>query len=290
MSGCPNCRAYVSTEQMFCRSCGFRLENDFQLSTQSLGLPSAPRIPTSKYTGMHLPPTASWRRYMVPAASFMFAIFMGGYAVGMMAPEVVPQLDSTINYNYSARFNERAYIGVYILQDQELAGAIIDRVIEASPAEQVGLLSGDRITAINNQEVNTPSEIISYLSNTAAGTNVTITIERNDTTQIISLPTVKHEQLQVDAPCKHHGFLGIDVVPTDGGMGAGVGTIYKNSPAENFGLQTSDIIHSVDGIAIDNENELGRHIRATVPGQTIKLEVERNHQMLTFSVILGYKQ
>lgn len=290
MSGCPNCRAYVSTEQMFCRSCGFRLENDFQLSTQSLGLPAAPRIPATKYTGAQLPPQASWRRYMVPAASFMFALFMGGYAVSMMAPEIVPQLDNTVSYSYSAPFNERAYIGVYILQDQELSGAIVDRVIEASPAEQAGLLSGDRITAINNQEVSTPSEVISYLSNTAAGANVNITIERNDNTQTISLHTVKHEQLQVNAPCNHHGFLGIETVSTTDSTGASVGKVYNNSPAESFGLQTGDIIHSMDGIAIDNTTELGRHMRATFPGQTIKLEIERNDQMLTLPIILGHKQ
>jgi serine protease Do len=69
--------------------------------------------------------------------------------------------------------------------------------------------------------------------------------------------------------------------------GAFVQSVEEGSPADDGGLQPSDVIISVDGRAVDTTRTLIDTIASMPPGTSIALEVIRNGDRRTLSVTLG---
>ncbi len=64
-------------------------------------------------------------------------------------------------------------------------GAVVQRVHRDSPAEQMGFRQGDRITAIDGNQVNSVSDVIEKIRNLQPGDQVRIEIERNGNTRTL---------------------------------------------------------------------------------------------------------
>lgn len=300
MSGCPNCRAYVCDGEMFCRACGFRLAG-FQLSTQNISFPSTPRVPVlARSTYDSETSTASWRRHVMPIMGFLLAISIGSATtsffnsepVGSQVFADVPKLESVITNSH-----ERSYMGVYLIYegDQE-SGALIDRIVEASPAELAGLHSGDRIISVNSEDIFAPSDVLNKLSTIDPGSTINLKIQRDDTELNVNLNTVDRSQLQLDQICTHQGFLGVSDLHSsyeesdDVPMGVEVGDVLENSPAQAAGLQQGDVIQAVNNAIVTNPGDLSRHIRANHSGDTVELDILRNDDPMTLTVTLGSHQ
>jgi serine protease Do len=69
--------------------------------------------------------------------------------------------------------------------------------------------------------------------------------------------------------------------------GALVSEPQPNSPAAKAGIQSGDVILSVDGAAVHDARELARRIGAMAPGATIKLAVIHQGESKTISLTLG---
>ena len=67
-------------------------------------------------------------------------------------------------------------------------------------------------------------------------------------------------------------------------MPAIIGEVVQNSPAERAGLLEGDKILKADGSKIDNFSDLQRRIMIN-PDQTMKLEVERNDEIMELTII-----
>lgn len=65
--------------------------------------------------------------------------------------------------------------------------------------------------------------------------------------------------------------------------------IANNSPAISTGIQTGDIITSIDNVAINNMIELKEYIYSKVPGDTISIDVSRGYITRTFEITLPNK-
>jgi serine protease Do len=90
----------------------------------------------------------------------------------------------------------RGYLGVAVrpitpetaettgLKDQK--GALIESVVEGSPAEKAGVQKGDVIVAVNEQAIGAPPELTRKIVGTAPGTRVELSIVRKGKT--ITLP------------------------------------------------------------------------------------------------------
>ena len=62
--------------------------------------------------------------------------------------------------------------------------------------------------------------------------------------------------------------------------------IAENSPAISSGIQTGDIITSIDSISINNMIELKEYIYTKVPGDTVSINVSRGYITKTFDITL----
>jgi S1-C subfamily serine protease len=82
----------------------------------------------------------------------------------------------------------------------------------------------------------------------------------------IDPPTARARGLSVD--------YGVVVVPEAG------------SPAERAGIRADDIIVAVDGQKVTNISELRREVFRKKPGDSVKVEVVRGAQRMTFTVVL----
>lgn len=94
-------------------------------------------------------------------------------------------------------------------------------------------------------------------------------------------------------------FLGIyaydkEVIPyisTSPNFSSGIYVIHidDNSPAVSSGIQTGDIITSVDGNSINNMIELKEYIYSKLPGDTVSIDISRGYITKTFDVVLSKK-
>jgi putative serine protease PepD len=85
-----------------------------------------------------------------------------------------------------------------------------------------------------------------------------------------------------------HGYLGVSTkATTDGQPGAQVASVSSGDPAASAGIQTGDVITSIDGVAVKAPGDLSAQILAHSPGDTVNLEVRRNGQTTTVPVPLG---
>jgi len=63
--------------------------------------------------------------------------------------------------------------------------------------------------------------------------------------------------------------------------------VYADTPAAAAGLRANDVILSVDGIAIRNENHLINHIAALPIGSRVKLQVWRDRRAESVTATVG---
>ncbi len=118
---------------------------------------------------------------------------------------------------------------------------------------------------------NTPSEMGTLCSAVGA------------TDQSVGFGVVSVAQRSLDG--KSGAYLGVVVAPD--GQGLKIVDIKPNSPAVRAGLKGTDRIASVDGRAIKSNDELSDCIAAHVPGDLLRMDVERDQAQLTLMITLG---
>ena len=100
-----------------------------------------------------------------------------------------------------------------------------------------------------------------------------------------SIKTVVHDLIA--GKRVSHSYLGVSVGDSNSGPGAEVGTVRADSPAAAAGLEAGDVIHSVDGTAIVDANQLTAVLAERQPGDKVSLTIERNGKTLTVVATLG---
>ena len=73
-----------------------------------------------------------------------------------------------------------------------------------------------------------------------------------------------------------HAYLGVTVGDNASGSGAQVGTVRAGSPAAAAGLKSGDVITAVDGVTVENANQLTAAVSGHRPGDELRLTVTRN--------------
>ncbi len=181
-----------------------------------------------------------------------------------------------------------AYFGI-----PEKKGVIVTGVFESSPAEKAGLQTGDIVTAIDGKEVVAEKQedlnhFKRIVADHAVGETVTLNVYspkrksfRTVKIKTSTQPTVKPKEL--DLPW---GFIVQEITPllyrenflfTDKGV---VVTYVRNgSEAEIAGLETWDIVQSIDEIEIRSISDFEKIHKKIKNKQRVMLTVQRNRDI-----------
>ncbi len=190
-------------------------------------------------------------------------------------------------------------------------GALVIVVQEGSPAEEAGLLEGDIILAVDDEEVSPQDTLRALIRAQDVGDTVELKLEREG--EEITLTATLDE----DPDEEGAAYLGVRVVPFPRGIvflrkgeervpllphlegfpvvpgveipdrGLVVIRVAPDSPAEEAGLSTGDIIVDVDGKEVSDFDILREAVRAREPGDDLTLTVLRDDEERAISITLG---
>ncbi len=66
-----------------------------------------------------------------------------------------------------------------------------------------------------------------------------------------------------------------------------IASILRGGPADKAGLRVGDIVHSLDGQAVNGTTSLLAQIAAVTPGQNATLQVLRGGKTMEIKVVMG---
>ena len=139
-----------------------------------------------------------------------------------------------------------------------------------SPAEIAGLKSGDIIVKVDNENIQSWSELSSYI---AINPNKNIEIILDDGT-VKNVTTGVMDQTNILNETEPVGDIGINLV-----LPPIIGRAVPDYPANKAGLLRDDIIISIDNKSIADWNGVRDVIRAN-PDQELSVKVERNDKVV----------
>ena len=148
----------------------------------------------------------------------------------------------------------------------------VDSVIPETSAQQVGLIEGDKILKVNGKTIFYKADLDESLQN-CNGETLEVVIERNG----------EEQTLQLDPMAEQYNYTGI-AISSAGELNTEIAAIYPNSPADSQGLETKDVILSVNGIEVQGDaQKLVSEINKNI-GEEIKFTIERNGETLDLSI------
>jgi serine protease Do len=142
-----------------------------------------------------------------------------------------------------------------------------------NPGNSGGALVNDRGELIG---INTAILAPGSGGNQGIGFAVPVNLARNVMDQIVSHGSVERAYLGVTIQEVTPAIA--KAVGLPGPEGALVGDVSPNSPAQKAGIQSGDVILSMNGTQIAESNQLRMNVSMMNPGQTVNLKVFRNGQ------------
>jgi S1-C subfamily serine protease len=158
---------------------------------------------------------------------------------------------------------------------QDEPGLVIVRVLEDSPAERAGLTRGDILLEINGQEVNNIIEVRRILAELRAGEWIDLSVRHGDEEKSLRLKLedrLYHPPLGVVFGSRRAVTIE-NFTPFR--QGALVMEVLEDSPAAKAGIRRGDIIVSVEGEQVGEENSLSDLVAGHGPGDRIIVGIRR---------------
>lgn len=160
-------------------------------------------------------------------------------------------------------------------------GAFVNEVTEDSAADKAGIQSGDIITAINGNDLDSFNELRAKIASFGAGAKVELTIIRNGKKQNIDVVLGAAENMTTPAKEMHPALEGATFAAgTDrsGNAAVKVSDVAEGSPAASIGLRPNDIIVGVNRKRISSITELSENIEQA--NGVIALNIQRGNSNL----------
>ncbi|BCS52383.1 DegQ family serine endoprotease [Geobacter sp. SVR] len=227
------------------------------------------------------------------------AIVAAGQGIGFaipitMAKPIFTQLISKGNVS-------RGWMGVTIQPvTEELAqsfglkqakGALINDVLQGSPAEKAGIRQGDVVTAFNGTEVKDPAHLQRVVAETAVGKPVKVTLFRDGKSLETTLTLTSAEaipkgrrELKERGGAQGVDPLGMAVEEADG-QGVVVADLAREGLAAEAGIKRGDVIVSINRKRISGVADYQRSVQQA-PGGNIIILVRRGDSSMYFALRL----
>jgi serine protease Do len=233
------------------------------------------------------------------------AIVAGGQGIGFaipvnMAKQIIPQLrdDGRVT---------RGYLGVTVqAMTGELAesfglkdakGALVNEVIEGSPAKDAGLLRGDIILEFNGQPINDINDLPRIVANTPVDEKVKVKIFRKGKEREVKVKVGKLEdgsEPKSQIAEKSGDVLGLSVTNLTAEMaerysikdrrGVLVTGIAPDGPAAEANLRVGDQILEINDREVNSVEEFEAAVGTPKSGQVVRLLVQRQETLFFTTV------
>ncbi len=145
-------------------------------------------------------------------------------------------------------------------------GAFVNEVTENSAAKSANIQSGDIIVAINGVEISSFSELRGKIGSMGAGTEVNLTIYRNDEKMSVNVVLGAAEDLVAEARDMHPALEGASFANYEDNRSrksVRITEVIERSPAAQSGLREGDLIIGVNRQRIESVTELADRIEET---------------------------
>jgi serine protease Do len=195
----------------------------------------------------------------------------------------------------------RGMLGVQITEvDQDIMkafglpsmdGAFVESVVPDGPAAKAGVQHGDTIIGVDDKTVKEPKDLVNYVSATAPGQKVRLTILRDGKTVHVTATLVERKIEQAESgtgedesgPSGKIGVSIMDITPQirqhlrlpasiSGVVVTGVKSI---SPAADQGIAPGDVITEVNGTATPTVDDFRKEVSRVKKGDYLRLYVRR---------------
>ena len=178
---------------------------------------------------------------------------------------------------------KKAFLGVYPTSNPEGEGVLLNGIIANTCAAAAGLHNGDVLLAIDAHPLPSNSSLEKVLSLYEPNDQITITFLRNGQTLTTSATlgardSMSYSRLERD-PCQV--FIGVTIGGQgQNGLGTRISEIIPNTPADAVGLQSGDIILSLDDVETNTHEALLHERNKHQPGEWFTLSILRNGQVM----------
>jgi serine protease Do len=229
----------------------------------------------------------------------------------LVAPS--PFRNGNMNYEHFFLDEDRAFLG--ITTEEADGGAKITSVTKNSAAEKSGLMKGDIITKINDEEVEDHGDVTEAIGKLKPETKVTITYKRDGKENKVTATLGKRPRTAIYSPdhdlyTPDHDFnfdfdrdgqfdkvfsyggrprIGIKAQDTEDGKGVKVLEVDEGSAAEKSGIKKNDIITEFDGKAVNSADALAAASRESKDKSSVKIKLKRGSSLQTIEVKIPKK-
>ncbi len=160
----------------------------------------------------------------------------------------------------------------YVQGDSFMKTTEIGMVVKDSPAEKAGLAIGDKILSINNKKIEHWEAIQTTIYFDEIGNDLNIEIERAGSIHTINVP-------RSNIPDISESSFGIIPSNTE----ALVSEVIHGRPAEKAGLLANDVIVSINGIKVFNQENVIKIVKANA-SKEISIEIKRDNAIKIISI------
>jgi serine protease Do/serine protease DegQ len=195
----------------------------------------------------------------------------------------------------------RGYVGVTIQPvTEELAksfglkqakGALVNSIIEGSPADKAGMLQGDIISALNGTEVKDPSHLQRLVAEAGVGKVAKITVFREGKTIELTMTLASADMApkqRRDSGGGQQGagvdLLGLVVEDAEQGAGVVVVDVARGGVAAEAGVRRGDVIVSINRKRVANKAEYTRIIQQASQSGGMTVLVRRGDASIYFAL------
>lgn len=180
-------------------------------------------------------------------------------------------------------------------QSEAHSTTIVGHVAKSSPAEKAGILSGDVVKTVDGQPVKRFEGLVDsvrWSMVASEGDTIPFEVERAGQPGLLKFdvdpkawPELKNEEKEEKTSWWNTIFKRPELrdVGLMGQMTPMVAKVMPNSPAEDAGLQPSDLVVRADGRALRSMGDLGDHINDKA-GKVVQLDVERDGKIITLAI------
>jgi len=262
----------------------------------------------------------------------LFALLAFAYCLGLAGISAYSKSQNRqskeINEAKSSENSKTAWLGVMTQTvDDDIAdafdievdhGAIINEVIDDSPAEKANLKEGDVITSFNDQKVWDQDDLTDFVEDAEAGSKAALVVVRNGKEITVNVELGERARRDgwafrsQDAPGAvwfdgpddmqvFHwgggGYIGVQLsdlteqlasyfgVP--GGEGVLITEVNKDSPAEKAGLMAGDVITGINDEEVSNYGDVKEIVSESDEGDKLKITIVRNKKEQSIEVTVA---